>query len=104
MKALNGKEFSDWAQFKSNDQCIVEITKTGCAACSYNGRVMDVLSKKFADAGIDIPMYRVNIENKVPYLGIAGYAPVYLYVRKVEGWITEIYTLPTPSTTGNNCK
>jgi hypothetical protein len=29
--------------------CIIEIKKEGCGACNYNGRILDLLSLKFAE-------------------------------------------------------
>lgn len=81
--------------------CIIEIKKEGCFSCSYNGRIFDLLSLKFAEQGLDVPLFRMNIDNQSPYIGRFGYSPTYLFIRKDGREVSEIYTLPTPSTTGN---
>ena len=44
-----------------------------------------------------MPIFRISIFNQIPYLGNFDYSPVYVYIRKKEGFITEIYTLESPS-------
>ena len=79
----------------------MEIKKEGCGACSYNGRIFDILSLKLESQGLQIPLYRMNIDNKSPYTGRFAYSPVYVFVRKEGTEVTELYTMPTPSTTDN---
>jgi hypothetical protein len=43
-----------------------------------------------------LPCYRLAIDNKIPYLGNFGYSPMYLYVKKENGRISEIKTLDPP--------
>ena len=83
---------------------MVEISKEGCSACGYNGKIFDAISIKFDEMKIDLDLVRMDIENFVPFLGKFKYSPIYFYVRKEDNKIIEIYTLPTPSTTGNNLK
>ena len=102
VRQINGAEFSKWAIEKSDSQCLIEISRDGCAACAYNGRLIDRLSLQLGAAGINLPIYRVDMQNKLPQLGNLSYAPVYMYVRREQGFITEIEILPTLSTLGND--
>ena len=48
---------------------MVEISKDGCSACSYNGKIFDAISIKFDEMKIDLDLMRMDIENLVPFLG-----------------------------------
>ncbi len=93
---------SAWVKESNERFCIIEIKKEGCGACSYNGKIFDLLSVKFREQGVLVPFYRMNIDNQSPYTGKFFYSPLYLFLRKERGEITELLTLPTPSTTDNN--
>lgn len=47
----------------------MEISKDGCSACSYNGKIFDAISIKFDEMKIDLDLMRMDIENFVPFLG-----------------------------------
>jgi hypothetical protein len=66
-----------------------------------NGEIYDKLSLKFkANGAGELPLFRMKMENEIPYLGNFGYAPIYFYVKKCkDGFVTEILTLPTPTST-----
>jgi hypothetical protein len=46
-----------------------------------------------------LPLFRLSIDNKVPYLGNFGYSPIYIYLRKQGTDIVEIKTLDPPQKT-----
>jgi len=41
-------------------------------------------------------LYRLSIDNKVPFLGNFGYSPIYMYVKKRGNDIIELKTLDPP--------
>ena len=46
----------------------------------------------------------MSIDNQSPYTGKFGYSPVYILLMKDGSELSEILTLPTPSTTDNNLR
>ena len=46
--------------------------------------------------GFNLPLFRLAIDNKGPFLGNFGYSPIYMYVRKQGNEIVEIKTLDPP--------
>ena len=63
-------------------QCIIEVFKHDCPSCAFNGKVFNVFSRKLQKHGYDdkLKLFRLSIDNKVPYLGNFGYSPMYLLV------------------------
>lgn len=61
---------------------LVEVFKHDCPSCAFNGKVFNAFSKKVEKHGYetDLPMFRLSIDNKIPYLGNFGYSPIYMYV------------------------
>ena len=43
-----------------------------------------------------IPMFRIDLDNKIPYLGDMPHTPIALYIRKEGDQIVEITQLKTP--------
>lgn len=41
-------------------------------------------------------MFRLEDKNECPWIGSVPYTPAYLYLKKENGYITEISTLPSP--------
>ena len=70
--------------------------KHDCPSCNFNGKVFNVFSQKLSKHGIRLPLYRLAIDNKVPYLGNFGYSPIYLYVRKSGNEVVELKTIDPP--------
>ena len=77
-------------------ECIVEVFKHDCPSCNFNGKVFNVFSQKMDRHGFNLPLFRLAIDNKVPFLGNFGYSPIYMYVRKQGNEIVEIKTLDPP--------
>ena len=47
--------------------------------------------------GTELPLFRLSIDNKIPYLGNFGYSPIYMFVKKdADNYITECFTLDPP--------
>jgi len=65
-------------------ECIIEIFKHDCGACATNGAVFNPFSIKLEKHGYaqDLPCFRLDIKNNIPYLGQLGYSPMYFYVKK----------------------
>lgn len=82
---------------KSKTMCVIEITKKGCSACDFNQSIFNLVSSKLQQIGVELDTYKISIEQQLPYLGNYQYTPVFLFVKKEGAFITEIYTLPTPS-------
>ena len=80
------------------EQCIIEVFKHDCPSCMYNGKVFNVFSRKLDKYGLreKLPWYRLWIDNKVPYLGTFFYSPIYFYLKKEDGKLTEIAILDIP--------
>lgn len=80
------------------EQCIIEVFKHDCPSCMYNGKVFNAFSKKLEKHGMldKLPCYRLCIDNKVPYLGAFFYSPIYYYLKKEDGKVTEIAILDIP--------
>lgn len=79
--------------------CIVEVFKSDCPSCAFNGKVFNALSRKLEKHGYgsDLPLYRVGISNKLPFMGNFGYSPMYIFIRKdSDNKITEMFTLDPP--------
>ena len=77
-------------------QCIVEVFKHDCPSCAFNGKVFNAFSIKLEKHGLQLPLYRLAISNKVPWLGNFGYSPIYLFIKKQGNEIVEIKTLEGP--------
>lgn len=78
---------------------VVEIFKHDCPSCAFNGKVFNAFSRKVEKHGYgaELPLYRLSIDNKIPYLGNFGYSPIYMFVKKdSENNITECFTLDPP--------
>ena len=58
----------------------------------------NVISRKMDKHGLldQLPLYRMNIKNQVPYLGDFPHTPLHLYVRKEGEEIVEIKLLESP--------
>ena len=67
---------------KNVKECVIEIFKHDCPSCAYNGKVFNVFTQKLNKYGLDLPCFRLSIDNKVPYLGSFPYSPMYFYVKK----------------------
>lgn len=78
-------------------ECVIEVFKKDCPSCAFNGKVYNAFSQKLKKHGVDLPCFRLCIDNKVPFLGTFSYSPIYLHVKKNEkGQIEEIRTLDPP--------
>lgn len=55
--------------------------------------------QKFERKGIDkeIPFFKLSSENTVPHLGTFNYTPIFLFVKKQDNEITEIFTMKPPA-------
>jgi hypothetical protein len=71
---------------KNNDvrHFVVEIFKHDCPSCAFNGKVFNAFSRKVEKHGYggDLPLFRLSIDNKIPFLGNFGYSPIYMFVKK----------------------
>lgn len=78
--------------------CIIEVFKHDCPSCNFNGKVFNAFSRKLEKHGYlsKLPLYRLSIDNSIPFLGNFGYSPIYLYVRKRGSEIIELKTLDPP--------
>jgi len=84
---------------KDVKNCVVEVFKHDCPSCAFNGIVYNAFSRKVEKHGygVDLPLFRLSIDNKIPYLGNFGYSPIYIFIRKdSENNITECFTLDPP--------
>ena len=83
------------------EQCIIEVFKHDCPSCAFNGKVFNVFSRKLEKHGYldKLPLYRLSIDNKVPYLGNFGYSPIYIYLKKQGNQILELKTIDPPQKT-----
>lgn len=81
------------------EQCIVEVHKHNCNSCFFNGKTFNVLSRKLGKHGLskELPLFRINIDNKVPYLGNFFYSPIYYYMRKRDGKLVELHLIESPN-------
>lgn len=79
-------------------ECIVEVFKHDCPSCNFNGKVFNALSRKLEKHGYGdrLPLYRLSIDNKIPFMGNFGYSPIYMYIRKRGNDIVELKTLDPP--------
>lgn len=96
VKKIVGDEFEvKVLKDPSVKQCIVEVFKHDCPSCNFNGKVFNAFSRKLEKHGYlnELPLFRVNIHNKIPFLGNFAYSPIYLYIRKEGEAIVEIKTL-----------
>jgi hypothetical protein len=64
----------------------------------YNGKVFAAFSRKLDKYGVldKLPCYRLSIDNKIPYLGSFAYSPIYFFLKKVDGKVTEVAILDIP--------
>lgn len=78
--------------------CIVEVYKHDCPSCQFNGKVFNALSRKLEKHGYGdkLPLYRLAIDNKIPFMGNFGYSPIYMYIRKRGNDVVELKTLDPP--------
>lgn len=53
----------DWVKNSKDKECIIEISREGCVACLYNGAIFNMLSLKLNDAGVKVPLFRIDFEN-----------------------------------------
>jgi len=62
------------------------------------GPIFALISLKLEKHGYldDLPCFRLENSNEIPYLGNFGYSPIYLYVRKDQGKVVEVKTLEVP--------
>ena len=100
MQEITSSEFKDRILGEDVEErcCVVEVFKTDCEACHYNGTMFDVVSQKMDKHGYldQLPLYRMNLDNVSPYLGRFFYAPQYVFLRTKRGQITELKTLRIP--------
>lgn len=77
---------------------MVEIIKDHCPACQSCKFSTNLLSRKLEMNGLlkQIPFFRMNIENQVPWLGQFPHSPIHLYVKKEGDDIVEIKMLQSP--------
>ena len=75
----------------------MEVYGTYCHACGFSQILYSSLSHKLKKHGYgqQLPLFKVNLENQIPYLGVFNYTPAYLYIKKdkATGQITEVQTL-----------
>uniref|UniRef100_A0A7S3KB93 Uncharacterized protein n=1 Tax=Euplotes crassus TaxID=5936 RepID=A0A7S3KB93_EUPCR len=64
----------------------------------YNGKVFNAFSRKLEKNGIlnQLPCFRLAIDNKIPYLGSFAYSPIYFFLKKEDGKVTEISIIDIP--------
>lgn len=64
----------------------------------YNGKVFAAFSKKLEKHGHKdkLPLFSLCIDNKVPYLGSFSYSPIYFFLKKEEGKVTEVAIIDIP--------
>ena len=50
---------------------LVMVYSESCPSCSINGPMFNIISRKLQRQGYDyeLPCFRLNIENDIPYLG-----------------------------------
>ena len=99
VKEICGDNFDrEVAKNPKVEQCIIEVFKHDCPSCMYNGKVFNAFSRKLEKKGIleKLPCFRLWIDNKIPYLGSFAYSPIYFFLKKEEGKITEIAILDIP--------
>ncbi len=61
--------------------------------------MFNAFSRKVEKHGFekDLPLFRLAIKNKVPYLGNFLYSPIYfLIIKDEDNNVTQIKTLPAP--------
>ena len=77
----------------------MEVFKHDCPSCQFNGKVFNVFSRKLKKHRLlhKLPCYRLNIDNKVPYLGQFFYSPIYFYVRVDDGEVKQVAILDIPA-------
>mmetsp|Transcript_61617 Transcript_61617/g.84816 ORF Transcript_61617/g.84816 Transcript_61617/m.84816 type:complete len:210 (-) Transcript_61617:63-692(-) len=99
VKTLNSANFKEHVIDDPNvEQCIIEVFKKDCPACAQMGPIFALISLKMERHGYldDLPCFRTDNANEIPYLGNFGFSPMYLYVKKDQGKIVEIKTLSVP--------
>lgn len=97
VKKICSKNFED--EIINNpkvEQCLIMVYKHDCPSCNFNGKVFNVFSRKLEKHGYDLPLYRLSIDNKVPYLGNFGYSPIFMYLKKKGNQIIELKTIEPP--------
>ena len=84
-------------------QCVVEVIKDHCPACFQCKFVTDILSRKMEKHGVldQIPIYRIKINNEIPWLGEFPHSPIHLYLKKDGNDVIELKQLKSPFISGN---
>ena len=104
IKQLNSAQFTtQFVENKEKKHCILEIIKPHCGACAYATKVTDAIGYKMEKHGYEVPIFRMMIENSLPYVGQLPFSPMYLLVKKNEdNQISEIQCLNGPLRGGND--
>jgi hypothetical protein len=99
VKWLNADTFEkEIVKNKKVEQCVIEIIKDHCPACFICKFNTNVISRKLDKHGLldKIPIYRMKINNQIPWLGEFPHSPMLLYLRKENGEIVEMKMLESP--------
>jgi len=77
---------------------VIEIIKDHCPACFISKFNTNILSRKMERHGFldQVPIYRMHINNQVPWLGEFPHSPMHIYLRKEGDDIVEMKLLDSP--------
>lgn len=58
----------------------------------FNGKTFNAFSRKLEKHGVldKLPLFRLAIDNKIPYLGSFAYSPIYFFLKKEGENVTEV--------------
>jgi hypothetical protein len=85
VKWINAETFEKMVvQDTSFDQCVIEIIKDYCPACMFAKFDTNLFSRKMQKHGYlqKLPVFRMKIDNQIPWLGDFPHSPLHLYLKK----------------------
>lgn len=83
---INAENFEKEVLRGSHTDCVIEVIKDHCPACFISKFNTNMLSRKMANQGLlqKVPIFRMKINNQIPYLGDLPHTPLHIYVKKNE--------------------
>ena len=100
VKTVNADNFeSEVIKNKQFETCVIEIIKDHCPACFISKFNTNMLSRKMRKHNLldKVPLFRMKINNQVPYLGDLPHTPLHIFLRKdSDGNVVEMKLLDSP--------
>ena len=62
VQELSANQFEQWVLDSTKTQCVIELTRPGCAACEFNTSIFSLVSTKLREMEVELDTFKIQVE------------------------------------------